>query len=40
MPVATVISGTLLLTSRGHVSSLVPFIIVLISDTENASYFC
>ena len=40
MLVTTVISGTRLLTSHGHVTSLLQFIMVLANDTEIASYFC
>ena len=40
MLITTVISGLPLLTSHGHVTSLLRFIMVLVNDTENASYFC
>ena len=40
MLVTTVISGTPLPTSQGHASSLLQFIMVLASDTENVIYFC
>ena len=40
MLITTVISGMLLLMSQGHMTSLLPFIMVLVSVTENVSYFC
>ena len=36
----SVIAGTPLLTSRDHTTSLFRFIMVLASDTEDASYVC
>ena len=40
MLITTVISGMPLPMSQGHETSLLQFIMVLVSDTENASYFC